>query len=352
MTLSPGTPVTETTLPTQRAESGEVELLHKVELLNLADKIRTWQETRTPRISDNAIVKQFPGLGSTKTYARIRNDDLHGLVIEVHLAKYRGVWAQIEALAGAGESEEIYEDLTPALTTGMAVASLIPQEGKNRLLIIEGPSGSGKTESLKLAGARYAGSVVFVEAHEGWSSVACALRDMILAVKPALKREELPQAKAELLAILIDLLNEKKLMLCIDEGQHACAGVLNIIKTLLNRSRALVVVAAIGTLWRKLTLRSWEETCQLIHNRLHDRVVLRPPGNADIEVFLQRRVRQLESTDEWKKTIPRIRDMAAVSGHFAFLRDLASIVNGGRDAISGTELLTAATELKRTHEAR
>ncbi|MBB5351082.1 hypothetical protein HNR46_001316 [Haloferula luteola] len=322
---------------------------HGDQLIGIARSIRVWQEQQRPAVSDNQMIRRFPALGSDKTYRKLRNGDLESLNPSQHLPKYRGVWAAIEALIGAAAAEQIYEDLQPALETNLAAGSLIPQRGKKRLLIIEGPSGAGKTESLKLIAARFTGLVVQVEAHEGWRSAAGALRDILLAVDPRKKREDLPSSTADLMDATIMALGEGNHVLTIDEGHHMGAPVLNVLKTLLNRTRCHIIVAAIGTLWRKLAARSWEEARQLVFNRLHDRVILGPPSQTDVELFLSRRIPSLNGGD-WRRAVPVIADHAGRSGNYAFLRDLSDRANQSDEEPAATDLIRWASELKALHE--
>src|SRR3954452_4788892 len=84
------------------------------ELREIAQRIRDWQMAKT--ISDAALVKKYTGLGSTKTFKRILDDDLKELDLEKQLTNYRTVWALIESLGDdEGDDEELYSDLTPVV---------------------------------------------------------------------------------------------------------------------------------------------------------------------------------------------------------------------------------------------
>lgn len=320
------------------------------QLIGAARKIRAWQESQRPAISDAAMVRQFPGLGSDKTYRKCRDGELDSLNVESQLAKYRGVWAQIEALAGAAAAEEIYEDLQPALDTGSAVAGLIPQRGMTRLVVIVGPTGSGKTQSGKLTARKYPGSVVYLEAHEGWQSLNCALGDLLLATGAVKSKEDLPSGSGERLGLLVEHLQSGRKLVWIDEGHHCTAAVLNAIKTVLNRTDSLIVIGCIDTLWRKLAARSWEEVKQLFFNRLFELVKLAPPSREDAIAFFARRVAGLGAGKDWHAAAAKVAAMSAAAGRFAFLREVARRAN----EIQGdaADLVTIATQLKASLEMR
>lgn len=321
------------------------------ELVQLARNIRGWQEAQVPKVSDEQMLKRFAGLGSTKTYRRLRDADTEGLICDNHLPKYRGTWAQIESLSGAAAAESIYPDLTPALECAVAVAGLIPQRGKTRLVLIEGPTGSGKSSALGIIADKYVGSVARTEAHEGWASLNCALGDIALALGAVSSREDLPSSTSDRLTLCIASAQKQRRCLLIDEGHHCTAACLNAVKTWLNLTDSVVVIAGIDTLWRKLTARSWEEARQLIHNRLYERVRLAAPSAADVVTFLTRRLPGLPQ-GEAKAAAGKVAAMSAHLGHYAFLRRVADRLAAQPDDLDAVSILAAATALKATLETR
>lgn len=321
---------------------------HAAEQHELADitttvalSIRRWQEAQRPSISDEGMLRQFPALGSTKTYKSLREGKTTGLVLENHLPRYRGVLANIEALATAAATEEIYDDLAPTVDVSFAVARLIPNRGKERLVLVEGPTGSGKTESLRIIAAKYRGTVAEIEAHEGWASLSCALGEILQSL--GVKKQDTPRSKADKLEKIIAMLQESRTILVIDEGHHMTAECLNIVKTLINRTQCLIVIGTIGTLWTKLTARNWEEARQLIHNRLLERVVLRAPDSSDVEQFLRRRIPLLTAT---RSAFTRIASMAESSGRFAFLRRIAEAVKSNDGDVDAGAIIAAAEHIR------
>lgn len=317
----------------------------KEKLLGLANRIRAWQEKQRPRLSDEAIVRRFPGLGSTKTYRRIREGDLEGLIAENHLARYNGVWNEIEVGSRhAAREEELYDDLTPAMDSGLAIAGAIPATGQARLVVIEGPTGAGKSACLALAARRFAGNAIKIEASEGWASLNAALGDILVAGRWA-EKHDLPGGKAERLDLLLSCLAQGKPILLIDEAHHMTSGTLNVIKTLLNRTQAVIIIAGIDTLWRKLAAKSWEEAKQLLLNRLYERVRIGPPSETDGKMFLERRLGKDAFAPDWEKGLATACDAAAHGGYWSFFRRLHEALEGADEKITAQSLALKARQI-------
>jgi DNA transposition AAA+ family ATPase len=323
--------------PEHKAEQADL----AAALVAIAKQIRDWQDAQKPRPSDEAMIRQFPGLGSSKTYKALREGNTAGLILENHLPKYRGVWASIEALAAQAAAEDIYEDLDPAMSVSYAVTRLIPNRGKERLVLIEGPTGSGKTESLRLVAQKYRGNIAEIEAHEGWNTLTCALSDILRGL--GCKKSEIPITKAGCIDKIIETLKERRSIIAIDEGHHMTAQCLNVIKTIINRTNAVVVIAAIGTLWTKLTARNWEEARQLIHNRLLERVILRAPSTDDVETFLTRRC---VLGGAIRSAAAKVAQMAEHNGRYAFLRRVSERLNSMSDGADGSAIIAAAESIR------
>ncbi len=306
------------------------------ELVTVASRIQAWQDSRTPRISSEEMLRRFPGLGSTKTYRRVCKGDTTSLVIEAQLARFKAVWYQIQEMSGDIGPEEVYQDLTPAYETARAAALLIPQQGRERLMIIEGPTGSGKTIALQNIAAKYGPQCIYAEAQISWTSPNAMLCDLLVAYGVYSNpnqdaQSDMPIAKGSRLSALQAANREKRRILLIDEGHHMSAEGLNILKGLLNDSDLVIIIACIDTLWSKLASRSWEEAAQLVYNRLFERVRLTPPTPEDAESFLVRRVRDFAAADAWKPALGKICEAARHYGSYSFLRRLAKRMNQTED---------------------
>jgi hypothetical protein len=325
------------------------------ELLQLAQNIRAYQDRTSPRLSDEAMVRHFPGLGSTKTYRRLRDGDTSSLVIDTQLQKYRGVWAQIESATGIDGREELYPDLTPTFEVFQAAGGVFSQRGKERFILVEGPTGSGKTSAISVIASRFPGQVFVVEANETWASPMAMTADILVALgifsEQQARDGELPRSLAERLALIVGRMSSKRLMLAIDEGHHGGAAMLNLIKTLLNKTESWVLLACIDTLWKKLAAKYWEEAMQVIFNRMFERVRLAPPSADDVLMFLPRRVEALK-TVAWEKAISTIVASARFHGGFAFLRRMAEHLNKATVELTADVVAKKAAELELTLKTR
>lgn len=305
-------------------------------LVNYARAIREWQERRPLKLSDEALIRRYPALGSTKTYKRILVGDTAELRAAEWAEKYRGVLTQIDTEeAETSKAEALYDDLEPARAVRTAVASVVRSMGIERLVIVQGDTGSGKTSSLKLIAGLYPGNVTTVEANVGWRSFASAMGDIAIALGLADDAAKLPVSGSARLDAIVRHIGESRRLVLIDEGHHMTADVLNAVKTMINRTGARFVVAAQSTLWRKLQAASLQEAKQLLLNRLRERVYLAGPSADDVALYLGRRCELDVST----ATALEISKAAAKGGAYAFLRRLAaSLCDSRKDICEATAL--------------
>ena len=308
-------------------------------LVNYALAIRDWQNTRPAKLSDEALIRRYPGLGSTKTYKRILAGDVEELRVEDWTQRYRGVLTQIDTEeAVTAESEELYDDLVPALAVRTAVNSVMRSMGIERFVVVEGDTGTGKTSALRLIERLFPHATSRVEASVGWRSFAAAMGDLAIAVGVADDAAKLPLSGAGRLDAVIRHIGESRVVLLIDEGHHMTADVLNALKTIINRTPARIVVAAQSTLWRKLQAASLQEAKQLLLNRLRSRAHLGAPTKEDAVVYLARRC-GVELGDGAAVEIARL---ASRGGNYAFLRRLgAALLESPKDACEATALEVA-----------
>jgi DNA transposition AAA+ family ATPase len=292
--------------------------------------------------SQNAWAREWPGLGSQKTYSKILESDLDGVSVEKKLTDYRAVLAAIAANVSATGVEPLYDDLPGSQAVLLSALRLMHHQGKDRLILVLGGSGSGKTSSLEvLASQGAAGTRLFrLEADETWKSPRAALRRMLLAVGAA--EGDIKSSLAEMEDMLISRINQAgRCMLAVDEAHHVSGTVLNLFKTLLNRTELRLILAGMDTLFQKLRANASEEAKQLIHNRLFEKVRLSGPDQESAAVFFGRR---LGMKPAWKaSTMQTVAALAASSGHWAFLRRIVDqLRTSGIGAPSDGELLIAA----------
>lgn len=292
-------------------------------LLKLGQQIEIQRKLRSPQPSERQWVKSWPGLGSAKTYSKIIKGDLAGMDIPARIPSYRAVLSTLTAEIAQRGVEDLYDDLSGAEEVTLEALRLMHHEGKDRLILIEGASGSGKTSCLDLLQRGVAaGAMRRVEANEAWKSLRVAMGDILKAYGKGTKENPLPVSTGDRMDLLIEVIaNSGKTFLAIDEAHHSTGAVLNLFKTLINRTEVRIVIAAVPTLFLKLRIAASEEAKQLIHNRLFARITLGTPDAEGVRTFLKRR---LDVQGQWKdSTLKAISVAATNAGHLSFVRRVA-----------------------------
>lgn len=314
-------------------EAAEQRADYAANLIATAKRIDAIRQGLRPVPSDRAWVKQYPGLGSAKTWSKILKADTDGLNAASRLVNYTGVLTALEANAKERADEEFYDDLDPAQVVSITALRLMQHHGKDRLMLVEGGSGAGKTTSLQLlASGPAAGTITIIEADETWKSLRAALGDILEAI--GVPEKHRPVSTAGRLRKLLATINQRgRIMLAIDEAHHCTGQVLNCVKTVLNQSDCLVILAGMNTLLRKLRYIASEESKQLFHNRLFAKVELSAPDQAGAAKFLNRR---LGGEVAWKVgTLAQVCKLASNAGHWAFLRRVSDLLLD--EGLSGPE---------------
>lgn len=301
----------------------------KNELAELARRIYDWANKSGLPLA--RVIRDYPGLGSDRTWRDLRENNLDGYDIDSQLNNYRAAWNVIEEVSGSSGQETLFDNLNPVLMLRQAALQAMKTNGTNRVVILQAPSGCGKTTALRMLCGKYGQRIVRVEASDAWSDKPSALLGAILR---ALGLTELPGSPTERLEKCQDLLNISRRCVAIDEAHHLGQHSLNTIKTLVNTTPGEFILVAIPTLWAKLETKSFQEARQLSTNRLSERVRIELTEK-DIERYL---AHCFEGTDSavLKYGAKLIRPAAVCSGNLAFVRDVAVLLRA-----SGASPLTA-----------
>ncbi|MEY2633945.1 MAG: hypothetical protein RIR00_2599, partial [Pseudomonadota bacterium] len=254
----------------------------KVELVDLAGRIHAWQTARNKTTS--AMLREYSGLGSDKTYGLIRRGDVSELDLEQWLANYRAVWSLIEEISGNSQAEILFDDLSAVVHLRRAIIETMKTTGTNRVVILQGNSGIGKTTAIQILCAKYGSRVMHVEAMEVWGDRPSVMLGEIIR-KFRGKDAELPSASYDRMKTVQDLLGATRRCLIIDEAHHLGKACLNTLKSLVNTTPGEFVLVAIPTLWTKLESQSYQEARQLSTNRLSERIKLEL-SDQDIQRYL------------------------------------------------------------------
>lgn len=313
------------------------------QLLTAAREIDGYRNARSPVPSDRAWVREWPGLGSAKTWGKISKGDLEEISVEAKLPDYRGTLAALAAQRRSYAAEELYDDLAGAQAVTLAALRMMHHHGKDRLLMVQGGSGSGKTSALDLlARGEGSGAMVRIEANDTWKSERVAMHDILRALGESVDSIKLLSTTGDRLEQILTILHRRgRITLAVDEAHHCTGRVLNLFKTLLNRTECLLIMAGMATLLHKLRAAASEESKQLIHNRLFCSVQMTGPDAAGAAAFLNRR---LKITGKWKtSTLESVASTAKHAGHWSFLRRVVDhLLMGGNHQPDDSELMAAA----------
>lgn len=310
------------------------------QLTQTAAEIEAHRLAAQPPKSQNQWVREWPRLGSQKTYSLIVAGDLETIGVAGRLPQYRAVLAAIRANGGDAGKEPLYEDLAGAQAVHLAVLRLMKHSGKDRLILVEGGSGSGKTSALDVLEAAGAGGsrVIRFNANETWKSQREVMREFLAK----LGKSDIPAVTGEMFRLLVETIKQQgRIIIAVDEAHHVSGQVLNLFKALLNDTELRLILAGMKTLFGKLRASASEEAKQLYHNRLFQRVSLAGPDSEGVRVFLARR---LGSEGGWKAgTLNQIAQTAQHCGHWSFLRRIHDqLRNDGIAAPNDSDLMAAA----------
>jgi DNA transposition AAA+ family ATPase len=305
------------------------ELLHTLEadeLRDIAGKVKAYQEAN--KLADNALVRLFPDLGSTKTYTAILAADLDELNLERQLTNYRLVLALMESGAEkrGGRDEELYDDFVGVARCKKVLLETMPQRSIARLIIVEGDTGAGKSSVRTLITAKYQGRILNIEATVGWGDSPGAMCNAILK---ACGVKEVPPSIYERTEKVIELLAEgsRRRCLMVEEAHHMGVRCLNLLKTLINRTPGEFVLLTYPTLWARLEQRAYHEARQLTGNRLAERIRLQVDA-ADVKKFVSRRVPNAVKTlnGKFDQVIQLLVARAPRHGNLGFVREVCDRV--------------------------
>lgn len=287
------------------------------ELHEIATLIREWQTAK--ELSDVALLKKLPQLGSTKTFKRVLDRDLAELDLERQLVNYRAARSFIESLGENPEHEveDLYDDFAPAVQLRRAVFETLRETGDARVIFLLGPTASGKTSARRLLMQKYGSRFMLIEASEAWSDSPSAMLGAIMA---ALGCKDRPPTAVDRLNEVVKRLCETRRGLIIEEAHHLGPRCLNVVKTLVNQTPGEFILVAIDTIWRRLETGAYEEARQLTGNRLAERISL---GSAvresDVRKMIERRLPTLEKSLV-VSAAKHLSEKSTSYGRFAFVR--------------------------------
>lgn len=295
---------------------------------SIADMAERWRKANG--LTHEAFVERFkPYVHSSKGWWLIRNQAISDWEPGWNRLKatLRGLSTAIQDMDRASKNPLID---TPA-TQEFAKALLLLRTHRTaqRFVFILGPTGSGKTSTLdyahhKLADGR---NIIRLLGREAWKSPREFLADWGAALGIPKMAASVAGAQTQVRDALLSLGDAVLLM---DEGHRMTGGEINMLIDWSNdlakadNNAVHFVVAAMDTLWRKLSDSAKEEADQLRVNRCVGVVQLDPPGIEEISSLLDAGCRASSqlSAGDYTTLLPELANQARTSGSRAFIRDV------------------------------
>ena len=305
----------------------------------LAREVQNYQIERS--LSDSKLCARVSQAGSTKTYKRILDDAdaLEELNVDKQLVNYEAAVEFIKILRTSERpAEPEYDDFANIMDSMAAVARALSEESIARFIVIEGENGTGKDAVKNALLKKWSKIIVPVEATELWrESMAVPLSDILNALSVRRQGEDgekftMPSQPLARLALILEELKNRKLVLLINEGHHMGPRALNIIKTLINQTPVVPVMLCIPKLLARLVSGNYEEAIQLFGNRLCERVRLASPQPDEIVLMFERRGVRFDGAAAQNQAAQNIADEAPQFGNWRFV---SQVCREARDAGKG-----------------
>lgn len=294
------------------------------QLRALAANIETYRQDLG--LQKAPLLRQYPELGSDKTYGKIVAGDFAQLDLETWLEKYAHVWSQIQH-DDAQPDEGLIDSLGGPVELCRAYLETRNEKGNARFILVLGDSGLGKTSAVQVMKAKPYGALVFdLEASDAWKDKQGrgTASPLLRAIGDRLGLKDLPAGRDRLLGAIVAKLRERRVCLVIEEVHHLCPQGINTLKTLINLTPAIIIATGLPVLWDKLagSRAAWAECKQLTGNRLAERVELRL-STPDVERFLRLRLepelKAAEVEGLVKKSAARLLPEAVTRGNLKFV---------------------------------
>ena len=268
------------------------------------------------------LVREFPALGSERTFRDMQNGRYEGYSLEGQEANLAAAAALIDDLEDRASEEGICETLSNVLEVRRAAleAMSVSSSDISRLVLVRGEAGAGKTKAAEALARSYGGRIALMEADETMKGSPAAFLGAVLAALG--KPSPSPAAPAKM-AAAINAMRQARRCLVIDEAHHLGVRNLNVLKTLVNRTPGEFLLLAIPKLWSDLEKSAYQEAVQLTTNRLSECVRI-SPTSADVAKYLAfARADLYPDAKSAKSAAAKVMEFAAGRGNMKFVRKVA-----------------------------
>lgn len=272
------------------------------------------------------LVREFPALGSERTFRDMQDGRYKGYNLEAQEANLAAAASLIDDLTDAAGGEGVCETLSAVLEVRRAAleAMSAPSSDISRLVLVRGEAGAGKTKAAEALAGFYGSRIARMEADETMKGSPSAFLGALLS---ALGKPAPSAAAAARMSAAVDALKQARRCVVIDEAHHLGVRNLNVLKTLVNRTPGEFLLLAIPKLWADLELGAYQEAVQLTTNRLSECVRISPTA-ADAAKFLAfARPDIYPDAKAAKGAAAQIMEYAAGRGNMKFVRKVARAVS-------------------------
>jgi type II secretory pathway predicted ATPase ExeA len=290
----------------------------EAELSALGQSIETYRnDLGMPKAT---LLRDYPELGTDKTYSKILSGSTHDLNVEKWLAAYQTAWSHIQN-TDVSEEATLLGQLTAPSELCRSYLECRNERSNARFILVLGDSGCGKTSAVQVMKAKPYGTAVHViEAADVWRTSRGTAAPLLRAIAKELGLRDLPKTRDGLLEVVVDKLKGQRRCLVVDECHHLCPAGLNTLKTLINLTPVVIIATAMPVLWDKLagSREAWAECKQLTGNRLAERIVLQLDVN-EVAKYLAARLDGALSAEVIDKAAAHVLPLARGLGNLRFV---------------------------------
>lgn len=289
----------------------------------LAAKIAAYAQARN--WSTAKLVREFPALGSERTFRDMQNGRYEGYNLEAQEANLAAAAALIDDLEENAGASRICESLSPVLEIRRAALAAMssPSDDTARVVVVRGPSGAGKTTAVRVLAGLYGSRIALMEADATMEGSPSAFLGAVLA---ALGKPAPGTGAAVRMAAAVAALGQSRRCLVIDEAHHLGIRNLNVVKTLVNRTPGEFILLAIPKLWADLEKSAYQEAVQLTTNRLSECVSVGVSATDAAKYLAFARPELYADTKAAASAGKEIAQFAPGRGNMAFVRDVARLL--------------------------
>lgn len=258
--------------------------------------------------SDAAFTRRYLDISSS-TWSLIKSGKYADMVQDIEPTLLKCA-ASLAILDDEAERLTLRSDSTKILRFVHVQAALNAVTGclgqpQNRLVVFLAPTGGGKTTLTRALTEKYKANHVHAEATEAWRKSYFAAGVNLCRAIGYTEQYPVTQGATKVEADLQNFFSVQGRILSIDEGHYCGPAALNLIKFILNRTTARVVLLAIPELWERMEKAAYKEVEQL-RRRTAAKIVLKQIKLNEARQFLQERLPGFDTLNGEREEITKL----------------------------------------------